>query len=177
MRVGRIRSLEDAPLSQHGISLDNLRGSPSPSLAPLSSRTSLTNGPSSPVFYQPTATTASLDFTGMGQSSPSEGWRSFNGTHTHGTRGAYARNDGYTYFVEPDHGISPDSGMGNGDYVTGTESGSSTLRSSHVEKRDRLSRLSEKSVEYLNCDDVINAPMNTHNETELSTKRKVRTVN
>lgn len=165
MRVGRVHSLEDAPLGHHGISLDNIRGNPSLVHSP---KTTLTNGQPYPVY----PTTASLDFSSMAGSCATE---SFNGVHTHGSRAfTYTmRNDGSTHFAESDHGISPDSGMGNGDYVTGTESGSSTLRSSHVEKRDRLSRLSEKSIEYLNCDDVVNAPGNTLSETELTTKRKV----
>lgn len=80
-----------------------------------------------------------------------------NGIHMHGgARGksrATLRSNGTHFMVESDHGVSPDSGMGNGDYGTGTESSSSTLRSSHIEKCDRLSRLSENSMECLNSEE------------------------
>ncbi len=168
MRVSRIHSLEDSPSSQQGISLDNLNGGPPPSLV-LNPKTTLSNMPSFQVFPHPA--TASLDFSNLGQNNTSESLRFVNGAHTHGAR-TYGRNDSCTHLVESDHGISPDSGMGNGDYyVTGTESGSSTLRSSHIEKRDRLSRLSEKSIEHLNYDDSNNTSMSTY--TETGTKRKV----
>ena len=181
MRVSRIRSLEDAgaPLSQRQISLDNLHSSPSPP-HPLvfSPKTTLADGQLFSVPHPPPHhhTTASLDFSSMGQSSSftssPEGVRVFNGVHSPRSH-AYVRNDGRTHFVESDHGVSPDSGMGNGDYGTGTESSSSTLRSSHVENRDRLSRLSEKSMEYLNSNDSTDTSVGMHSEAVQMSKRNV----
>ena len=158
MRVHRFRSLDDqtSALSQREVSLDNLHNSPSPPHPlTLSPRTILEdNSPVTILNPPPNQVSASLDFSGMERSlnSSPDGVRSFSGPHSPRSH-LYGRCDGVHFTMESDHGVSPDSGMGNGDYGTGTESSSSTLRSSQVEKRDRLSRLSEKSVEYLNSED------------------------
>ena len=162
MRAHRVQSA-DSHMSDRGVSpsqkevsLDNLHNSPSPPFGhPYNAfpRPDLEDSPPPSILTLPPSLTASLDFSRQERISPQA--TSPDGS-THVVRGIHSprsyshlRMDCLHSVLESDHGISPDSGMGNGDYGTGTESSSSTLKSStHVEKKDRLSRLSEKS-EYL----------------------------
>lgn len=175
-------------LNQREASLDNLHKSSSPPFVHPShdhafpSRPKPKHCPSPSTQVPPSSLTASLDFHEQkNQISPEEESpdtiylvKEIQSPKSY----SYLRMDGIHSVLESDHGVSPDSGMGNGDYGTGTESSCSTLKSlSHRDKKDRLSRLSEKS-EYLEgeVDELGKDQAEVYREVSVSVVVSVRVV-